>query len=73
MLGDGRAAFEALTRDGFPECPEYTACVEAMMTIEIFILDGDSGLFEIAGKVIEFDGGTVLVVVDIVEEFTMAI
>ena len=44
-----------------------------MMTIEIFILDGDSGLFEIAGKVIEFDGGTVLVVVDIVEEFTMAI
>lgn len=57
----------------FPGCAKETASVKTMMGIEIFVFDGDSGLLEVVGKIVEFDGSTVLVGINLVEEVAVAI
>jgi len=73
LLGNGGTSLESLAGDGFPGGTDETARVETMMFKEVFIFDGDGGLFDIIGQIFDFDWGAVLVVVYLVEELSVAI
>ncbi len=73
LLGDGGTALEFVLKEDVFEGTGDTLNGETKVGVEVLIFDSDGGLANVRGEGVEVDGSAVLVGVDFVERFSVAI
>ena len=73
MLGDGGATLEVFFENNVKKGAGDTFPSKTVMFIEIFVFDGNSGIFDIIRQIFKVDGGAVLVSIDFVEELAISV
>jgi len=73
LLGDGRATLEVFFENNVKKGAGDTFPSKTVVFIEVFVFNGNSGIFDIIRQIFELDGGAILVSIDFVEELAISV